>query len=112
MKELQRPIVLVGLCLAFVLPAAAQAPSPVPAQVQSPAPPAARAPAPRPRTRTAPPSTVSVDGSEAMFTTVCALVTAGFECNVRSDNWPAFRAQRRGRFRQQTAPAVKPRGEF
>src|SRR5947207_371854 len=112
MKELQRPIVLVGLCLAFVLPAAAQAPSPVPAQVQSPAPPAARAPAPRPRTRTAPPSTVSVDGSEAMFTTMCALVTAGFESNVSSDNWTAFRAQMRERLRQQQGPAVEAVREF
>ena len=112
MKKLQRPIVLVGLCLAIVLPAAAQAPSPVPAQVQSPAPPAARAPAPRPRTRTAPPSTVSVDGSEAMFTTMCALVAAGFESNVSSDNWTAFRAQMRERLRQQQGPAVEAVREF
>src|SRR5436190_6471622 len=112
MKELQRPIVLVGLCLAFVLPAAAQAPSPVPAQVQSPAPPAAQGPAPRPRTRTAPPSTVSVDGSEAMFTTMCALVAAGFESNVSSDNWTAFRAQMRERLRQQQGPAVEAVREF
>ena len=109
MKKLQRPIVLVGLCLAIVLPAAAQAPSPVPAQVQSPpAPPAA----PRPRTRTAPPSTVSVDGSEAMFTTMCALVAAGFESNVSSDNWTAFRAQMRERLRQQQGPAVEGVREF
>src|SRR3989440_717402 len=112
MKKLQRPIVLVGLCLVIVLPVAAQAPSPVPAQVQSPAPPAARAPAPRPRTRTAPPSTVSVDGSEAMFTTMCALVTAGFESNVSSDNWTAFRAQMRERLRQQQGPAVEAVREF
>src|SRR5438270_12334424 len=112
MKELQRPIVLVGLCLAIVLPAAAQAPSPVPAQVQSPAPPAAQAPAPRPRTRTAPPSTVSVDGSEAMFTTMCALVAAGFESNVSSDNWTAFRSQLRERLRQQQGPAVDAVREF
>jgi len=112
MKKLQRPIVLVGLCLAIVLPAAAQAPSPVPAQVQSPAPPAAPAPAPRPRTRTAPPSTVSVDGSEAMFTTMCALVAAGFESNVSSDNWTAFRAQMRERLRQQQGPAVEAVREF
>src|SRR5437660_2220058 len=112
MKKLQRPIVLVGLCLAIVLPAAAQAPSPVPAQVQSPAPPAAPAPPPRSRARTAPPSTVSVDGSEAMFTTMCALVAAGFESNVSSDNWTAFRAQMRERLRQQQGPAVDAVREF
>src|SRR5690349_6905051 len=112
MKKLQRLIVVLGLCLATALSAAAQAPSPVPAQVQSPGPPAARAPAPRPRTRTAPPSTVSVDGSEAMFTTMCALVAAGFESNVSSDNWTAFRAQMRERLRQQRGPAVEAVREF
>src|SRR5438046_5264368 len=112
MKELQRPIVVVGVCLANALPAGAQAPSPVPAQVQSPSPPAAQGPAPRPRTRTAPPSTVSVDGSEAMFTTMCALVAAGFESNVSSDNWTAFRAQMRERLRQQQGPAVDAVREF
>jgi len=112
MKKLQRLIVVVGLCLAIALPAGAQAPSPVPAQVQSPSPPAAQAPAPRPRTRSAPPSTVSVDGSEAMFTTMCALVAAGFESNVSSDNWTAFRAQMRERLRQQQGPAVEAVREF
>jgi len=34
-----------------------------------------------------------VDGSEAMFTTMCALLAAGFESNVSADNWTAFRAQ-------------------
>ncbi len=112
MKKLQRPIAVVGLCLAIVSLAAAQAPSPIPAQVQSPPPPAAQAPAPRPRTRAAPPSTVSVDGSEAMFTTMCALVAAGFESNVSSDNWTAFRAQMRERLRQQQGPAVEAVREF
>src|SRR6266853_138252 len=112
MKKLQRPIVVVGLCLAIVSLAAAQAPSPIPAQVQSPPPPAAQAPAPRPRTRAAPPSTVSVDGSEAMFTTICALLAAGFESNVSADNWTAFRAQMRERLRQQQGPAVEAVREF
>src|SRR5437899_4062522 len=112
MKKLQGPIGLVGLCLAIASAAAGQAPAPVPAQVQSTTPPVAQAPAPRPRTRTAPPSTVSVDGSEAMFTTMCALVAAGFESNVNSDNWTAFRAQMRERLRQQQGPAVDAVREF
>src|SRR2546430_9564089 len=112
MKKLQRPIGLVGLCLAIASAAAGQALAPVPAQVQSTTPPVAQAPAPRPRTRTAPPSTVSVDGSEAMFTTMCALVAAGFESNVSSDNWTAFRAQMRERLRQQQGPAVDAVREF
>jgi len=110
MKKLQRQIVLVGLCLATVSAAAGQAPAPAP--VQSPTPPVAQAPPPRSRARTAPPSTVSVDGSEAMFTTMCALVAAGFESNVSSDNWTAFRAQMRERLRQQQGPAVEAVREF
>src|SRR5438046_10432494 len=90
MKKLQQQVVLVALCLAIASAATGQAQAPIPAQVQSPAPPASPTPAPRQRTRTAPPSTVSVDGSEAMFTTMCALVAArseerrvGKECRCR-----------------------------
>jgi len=53
-----------------------------------------------------------VDGSEAMFTTICALLAAGFESNVSSDNWTAFRAQMRERLRQQQGPAVEAVREF
>src|SRR6266436_6170020 len=95
MKKLQRQMVLIGLCAVMALPAAGQAQAPVPAQVQTQTPPSVQAPAPRPRTRTAPQSTVSVDGSEAMFTTICALLAAGFESNISSDNWTSFRAQMR-----------------
>src|SRR6266404_2841023 len=114
MKKLQRQILLIGLCAVMALPAAgqAQAPAPVPAQVQTQTPPAAQTPAPRPRTRTAPLSTVSVDGSEAMFTTMCALLAAGFESNVSADNWTAFRAQMRERLRHQQGPAVEAMREF
>ncbi len=110
MKKLQRQMVMIGWCAAIALPAAGQAS--VPVQVQTPTPPAAQAPAPRPRARTAPQSTVSVDGSEAMFTTICALLAAGFESNVSSDNWTAFRAQMRERLRQQQGPAVEAVREF
>jgi len=103
-------MVMIGWCAAIALPAAGQAS--VPVQVQTPTPPAAQAPAPRPRARTAPQSTVSVDGSEAMFTTICALLAAGFESNVSSDNWTAFRAQMRERLRQQQGPAVEAVREF
>src|SRR5213594_1375861 len=112
MKKLEQQVVLVALCLAIASAATGQAQAPIPAQVQSPAPPASPTPAPRQRTRTAPPSTVSVDGSEAMFTTMCALVAAGFASNVSSDNWTAFRAQMRERLRQQQGPAVEAVREF
>src|SRR5467141_2214398 len=112
MKKLQRQMILFGLCAAMALPAAGQAQAPVPVQVQTPTPPSAQAPQPQRRARTAPPSTVTVDGSEAMFTTMCALLAAGFESNVNSDNWTAFRAQMRERLRQQQGPAVDAMREF
>jgi len=114
MKRLQRQMVLYGLCAVTARPAAgqAQAPAPMPGQVQTKSPPPAQAPAPRARVRTTPQSTVSVDGSEAMFTTICALLAAGFQSNVSSDNWTAFRAQMRERLRQQQGPAVEAVREF
>jgi tetratricopeptide (TPR) repeat protein len=93
-------------------PAAAQTPAPAPAQVQTQTPPTGQAPATRPRMQTTPPSAVSVDGSEAMFTTMCALLAAGFESNISSDNWTVFRAQMRERLRQQHGPAVDAVREF
>jgi hypothetical protein len=114
MKKLRRPMVLIGLCAVMALPATGQAPAPapMPAQVQTQTLPATQVPAPRLRTRIAPQSTVSVDGSEAMFTTICALLAAGFESNISSDNWTAFRAQMRERLRQQQGPAVEAVREF
>src|SRR6266404_1855206 len=113
MKKLQRQLVMTGLCVAIALPAAGQVQAPVPAAVQTQTtPPAPQAPAPAQRARTALQSTVSVDGSEAMFTTMCALLAAGFESNVSADNWTAFRAQMRERLRHQQGPAVEAMREF
>src|SRR5437016_13192721 len=114
MKRLQRQMVLYGLCAVTASAAAGQAQGPVPMhrQVQTKSPPPAQAPAPPARVRTTPPGTVSVDGSEAMFTTICALLAAGFQSNVSSDNWTAFRAQMRERLRQQQGPAVEAVREF
>jgi tetratricopeptide (TPR) repeat protein len=47
-----------------------------------------------------------------MFTTICALLAAGFESNVSADNWTAFRAQMRERLRQQQGPAVEAVREY
>ncbi len=96
----------------MALPATGQTQAPVHAQVQTQTTPPAQAPPPKPRTRTSPPSTVSVDCSEAMFTTICALLAAGFESNVSADNWTAFRAQMRERLRRQQGPAVEAVREF
>src|SRR5206468_9159935 len=100
-----------ALCTAIALPAAGQAPTPAQVQTQAPAP-AVSSPAVRPRRTPAPPSAVTVDGSEAMFATMCALVASGFESNVSADHWTAFRAQMRERLRQQQGPAVDALREF
>jgi hypothetical protein len=111
MQNLWRQIVVIGLCVAMALPAFGQSPAPVPAQVQTQAAPAAQTPA-RPLRRPEAPGAVTVDGSEAMFTTMCALLAAGFESNISSDNWTAFRAQMRERLRQQQGLAVEAVREF
>jgi tetratricopeptide (TPR) repeat protein len=112
MKKLRRQTALFGLCTAMALPPAGRAQAPIPAQVQTQAPPAAPAPVARPRSRPAPQSAVTVDGSEAMFTMMCALLAAGFESNVSADHWTAFRAQMRERMRQEQGPAVDAVREF
>jgi tetratricopeptide (TPR) repeat protein len=60
----------------------------------------------------APLTRVTVDGSEAMFTTMVALYAAGYEGDVSADHWGAFRAQIRERARQQKGPAVQALREF
>src|SRR5271165_709834 len=66
----------------------------------------AQLPLPPQRPHTAPATNITVDGNEAMFTTMCALYAAGFESDVSTDNWSAFRAQMRDRMRAQKGPAV------
>jgi hypothetical protein len=66
----------------------------------------AQAPLPRPKMQTAPATTVTVDGSEAMFTTMCALLASGFEADVSAANWSPMRAQLRDRLQHQQGPAV------
>jgi len=66
----------------------------------------AGAPPPRQRLHAAPATNVIVDGNEAMFATMCALLASGFEANVSSENWKPFRAQMRERLQHQQGPAV------
>jgi hypothetical protein len=97
-KQFQR-MVLAGLCAAAVFllgPLAASAQMPLP-------------PAPR---RTAPTTNITVDGSEAMFTTMCALLAAGFESNVSAANWHPLRARLREQMQHQQGPAVDAMREF
>src|SRR5579862_1939426 len=92
-------------------PPASQTPTQDPAQA-----PAAKTPPPavpnRPGMREAPATNITVDGSEAMFTTMCALLAAGFESQVSSDGWTAFRTQIRERMEHAQGPAVDALREF
>jgi len=70
------------------------------------------APAQGPRLRASPVTSVSVDGNEAMFTTMCALLAAGFESDVSAAAWHPLRAQLRERMQHQQGPAVDAVREF
>ena len=106
MIKTRRLIALLGLCATVAFQTAAQSTPQASAKVQTQAPRKAEARASSSREQSAPQNAVTVDGSEAMFTTMCALLASGFESNVNSDNWTAFRAQMRERLRQQKGPAV------
>src|SRR5258708_6529883 len=60
-----------------------------------------------PKLQAAPVTTVTVDGSEAMFTTMCALLASGFEADVSAANWSPMRAQLRDRMQHQQGPTVE-----
>jgi hypothetical protein len=66
----------------------------------------------RARSQAAPVTNVTVDGNEAMFTTMCALLAAGFEAHVSAENWKPMRAQLRERMQRQQGPAVDAVREF
>jgi len=70
------------------------------------------APPPGPRLRPSPITNVTVDGSESMFTTMCALLASGFESDVSAANWHPLRAQLREKMRHQQGPAVDAVREF
>lgn len=72
----------------------------------------AQVPLPPSRPRPAPLTNVTVDGNEAMFTTMCALLAAGFEANVSAENWRPLRARLREQMQHQQGPAVDAVREF
>jgi hypothetical protein len=72
----------------------------------------AQAPLQRPRPQVAPATAATIDVSEAMFTTMCALYAAGYEGDVSPDTWTTFRTHMRERLRQQQGPAVDALKEF
>jgi tetratricopeptide (TPR) repeat protein len=68
--------------------------------------------APRRLPQASPVTNVTVDGSEAMFSTMCALLAGGFEADVSAANWHPLRAQLRERMQHQQGPAVEAVREF
>ncbi|MEQ1472323.1 MAG: hypothetical protein ABLQ96_00810 [Candidatus Acidiferrum sp.] len=60
----------------------------------------------RPQRVSAPATSISVDASEPMFTTMCALMASGFESDVNAQNWSDLRKQLRERLQHQEGPAV------
>jgi hypothetical protein len=94
-------------------PPAGTAPAPVSGQTPAAAPGPVAAPQARARVVTpVQQSSVSVDGSEAMFTTMCALLAAGFESDVSAEHWSPYRAQMRERLQAQQGPAVEALRQF
>jgi hypothetical protein len=65
-----------------------------------------------PAQRRAPATATTIDSSEAMFATMCALYAAGYEGEVNPDNWSTYRSQMRERLRAQKGPAVDALKEF
>jgi hypothetical protein len=60
----------------------------------------------RPPHEPAPTTNITVDASELMFTTMCALLASGFEADISAENWRPLRAQLRDRMQHQQGPAV------
>jgi len=102
MKIAVKKILMVLGCMVGLFPSMGNAQAPA----------AQPAPPPGPRLRPSPITNVSVDGSEAMFTTMCALLAAGFESEVSAANWHPLRAQLRERMQHQQGPAVDAVREF
>ena len=67
---------------------------------------------PRPRPQAAPTTNATIDGNEAMFTTMCALYASGYDGDVSADNWTSFRTRIRELTRRQQGPAVEAAREF
>jgi hypothetical protein len=66
----------------------------------------------RPQRETAPATSITVDASEPMFTTMCALLASGFEADISAENWRPFRAQLRDRMQHQQGAAVEAIREY
>ena len=91
-------LLLLAVCVGI---AQAQQATAVPASPQRPV-----------RATAAPTTAATIDTSEAMFATMCALYAAGYEGDPIADNWSEFRAQTKKRMQAQKGPAVEAIREF
>jgi len=66
----------------------------------------------RPQRESAPSTNITVDASEPMFATMCALLASGFEANISAENWRPLRAQLRDHMQHQQGPAVEALREY
>src|ERR1700737_256790 len=66
----------------------------------------------RPQRQAAAPTNITIDPSEPMFTTMCALLASGFEADISAENWRPLRAQLRDRMQHQQGPAVEAIREY
>ncbi|MDP9337436.1 MAG: hypothetical protein M3P45_01070 [Acidobacteriota bacterium] len=95
MPSLNAAIFVCALALAGTASILAQSSAPAPAIAQQ-----------QPQRQAAPATSVSVDASEPMFTTMCALMASGFEAEMNAQNWSDLRKQLRDRLQHQQGPAV------
>src|SRR6202142_2062338 len=109
-EMIEKTSVILFLAVLYAGTAAGQA-APQQAAPQQPAAPQRQAPQ-RLGPLLAPETNATVDGDEAMFTTMCALYASGYEGDVSADHWSTYRARIRELVRKQQGPAVEAMREF
>ncbi|GAC1661730.1 MAG: hypothetical protein NVS9B4_14380 [Candidatus Acidiferrum sp.] len=113
MGKIFRILIVIGLFNCPLLAQDTAGPANTPSVATPPQQPATPLPPqPRARSHNAPQTAITVDASEAMFTTMCALLASGFESDVNAQNWRPARAQLRDNMQRQQGPAVEAVREF
>ncbi|GAC1619269.1 MAG: hypothetical protein NVS9B13_08440 [Candidatus Acidiferrum sp.] len=113
MTIIHRKMLGAGLCVVVLCAVTARGQAPAQTTLQTPATSPGSTAAPgNSRTQVRPELSVAIDGREAMFTTMCALLASGFESDVSADNWSTFRSQMREKLQHQQGPAVDAVREF
>jgi tetratricopeptide (TPR) repeat protein len=100
-------LLLGTMLLSSGVPVSAQTPPPSTSSSTVQAPETPHLPSQAASRQALPNNTLSVDSSEPMFVTMCALLASGFEADVSAENWRPIRAQLRDRLQHQQGPAVE-----